>query len=299
MCPASIAVSSALKAKMTAIQNGDKTHVGTQGSARKMKEEPVLIPNQEHRQDQGRDPREGRRYSFTIDSSDEDCHDNTIEFLRRSKQRHSSLDGPRPYLTVSGDDLQGPGPRVRFHSRVRITAGMRGRRRLSDGQLSAASSISGSPCSSISAPLRSANAASSKGWGPLGQRVSILASQSYASEPSLPTSRRNIRPRVIPSESYHSPVNEHTPLVRSPCRYSYARGYYEDDVVDEVAEREHERQQRMIDETFGKWPGRLLNRHVRSYLLIQCGSLMFFQWWWWQVEPLVCCLCVDCTDIEE
>ncbi|OAX42564.1 hypothetical protein K503DRAFT_333836 [Rhizopogon vinicolor AM-OR11-026] len=284
MCPASIAASSALKAKMNAIQNGDKTRVGTQGSAKKMKEEPMLIPNQEHRQDQGRDPREGRRYSFTIDSSDEDCHDNTIEFLRRSKQRHSSLDGPRPYLTVSGDDLQGPGPRVRFHSRVRITAGMRGRRRPSDGQLSAASSISGSPCSSISAPLRSANAASSKGWGPLGQRVSILASQSYASEPSLPTGRRKIRPKVIPSESCHtSPVNEHTPLVRSPCRYSYARGYYEDDMVDEVAEREHEHQQRMIDETFGKWPGRLLNRH----------------WWWWQVEPLVCCLCVDCTDVEE
>jgi len=175
---------------------------------------------------------------------------------------------------------------------------MRGRRRLSDGQPSAASSISGSPCSSISAPLRSANAASSKGWGPLGQRVSILASQSYASEPS-PDDRRKTRPKIDPSESYHSPVNEHTPLMRSPCRYSYARGYNEDDSVDDDAERERERRERMIDESFGKWPGRLLNRHVRSQLLTQRGLLMFFQWWWWQLEPLVCCLCVDCTDVEE
>ncbi|KAG1746821.1 hypothetical protein EDB19DRAFT_326623 [Suillus lakei] len=184
---------------------------------------------------------------------------------------------------LSGDDPQGSSdrssPRVHFRSRVRITAGMR-RRRLSDGLPSGASSISGSPCSSISAPLRSANAASSKGWGPLGQRVSILASQSYTSEPSSPTSRRKTRLRSNPPEPYHSPVNEHTPLLQPPCRYSYARGYNEDNGADEDMERQRER---VIDETFGKWPGRLLNRH----------------WWWWQLEPLVCCLCVDCSDVEE
>lgn len=240
----------------------------------------MVIPNQEHRQD-----REGRRHSFSLDSEDED-------YLRRSRQRHSSSNDPRPYvslylihaicgaqlasmqLTMSGDDLQGSSPRVHFHSRVRITAGMR-RRRLSDGQLSAASSISGSPCSSISAPLRSPNAASSKGWGPLGQRVSILASQNYASERSSPTHRRKTRPIIDSSASYHSPVNEHTPLVRSPCRYSYARGYIEDDMVDEDVEMERERRERMIDESFGKWPGRLLNRHVRSRLFMQRGLLMF------------------------
>lgn len=202
-------------------------------------------------------------------------------------------------MTVSGDDLQGSIPHVRFHSRVRITAGMRGRRRFSDGQPSAASSISGSPCSSISAPLRSANAASSKGWGPLGQRVSVLASQSCTSERSLPTGRRKTRPRIDPPEPYHSPINEHTPLVRSPCRYSYARGYHEDDILDDDVERERERREHMIDEAFGKWPGRLLNRHVRSQLFAQRGLLMFFQWWLWQLEPLVCCLCVDCSDVEE
>lgn len=135
------------------------------------------------------------------------------------------------------------------------------RRRLSDGLPSGASSISGSPCSSISAPLRSANAASSKGWGPLGQRVSILASQNYVSEPSSPTGRRRTRHSSNPSEPYHSPVNEHTPLLRPPCRYSYARGYDDDRMVDEDVERQRGR---VIDDTFGKWPGRLLNRHVRS-----------------------------------
>ena len=166
----------------------------------------------------------------------------------------------------SGDDLQGSVPRVRFHSRVRITAGTRGRRRLSDGQPSAASSISGSPCSSISAPLRAPNAASAKGWGPLGQRVSVLASQNYVSERSMPVGRRKTRPRIDSLDSCHSPENEHTPLVRSSCRYSYARGYHEDEMVDEDVERERERRERLIDEAFGKWPGRLINYHVRSHL---------------------------------
>ncbi|KAG1777281.1 hypothetical protein EV702DRAFT_270244 [Suillus placidus] len=248
-----------------------------------MKEESVIIPNQQHREDKSREPREACRHSITFDSEDEECYEDTIDFIRHSKQRRSSVDGPRPYLTVSGDDLQGSSdrssPRVHFRSRVRITAGMR-RRRLSDGLPSGASSISGSPCSSISAPLRSANAASSKGRGPLGQRVSILASQNYTSEPSSPTRRRKTRHRSNPPEPYHSSVNEHTPLLRPSCRYSYARGYNEDNIVDEDVERQRER---VIDETFGKWPGRLLNRH----------------WWWWQLESLVCCLCVDCSEVEE
>jgi hypothetical protein len=59
-------------------------------------------------------------------------------------------------------------------------------------------------------------------------------------------------------------VNEHTPLLLPPCRYSYARGYNEDYTVDEDVGRQRER---VIDETFGKWPGRLLNRHVRSQVV--------------------------------
>lgn len=290
MSPASIAASNTLKADITAMQNGDRTQGDTQGNLNlarsrksKMNEESVIIPNQQHRQDKSREPREERCHSIAFDSEDEECYEDTVDFIRRSKQRRSSVDGPRPSLTVPGDDPQGSSdrsiPRVHFRSRVRITAGMR-RRRLSDGLPSGASSISGSPCSSISAPLRSANAASSKGWGPLGQRVSILASQNYASEPSSPTGRRKNRHRSNPPEPYHSPVNEHTPLLLPPCRYSYARGYNEDYAVDEDVGRQRER---VIDETFGKWPGRLLNRH----------------WWWWHLESFVCCLCVDCSDVEE
>lgn len=248
-----------------------------------MQDESVIIPNQQHRQDKSREPREACRHSITFDSEDEECYEDTVDFIRRSKRRRASVDGPRPYSTVSGDDLRSSidrsSPRVRFRSRVRITAGMR-RRRLSDGLPSGASSISGSPCSSISAPLRSANAASSKGWGPLGQRVSILASQNYTSEPSSPTGRRKIRHGSNPPEPYHSPVNEHTSLLRPPCRYSYARAYNEDNTGDEDVERQREH---VIDEAFGKWPGRLLNHH----------------WWWWQLESLLCCFCVDCSDDEE
>jgi hypothetical protein len=56
-------------------------------------------------------------------------------------------------------------------------------------------------------------------------------------------------------------VNEHTSLLRPPCRYSYARAYNEDNTGDEDVERQREH---VIDEAFGKWPGRLLNHHVRS-----------------------------------
>lgn len=289
MSPASLTASSALKADITEIQNGDRTQSdhtqGNLGRKSKMQDESVITSNQQHRQDKSREPREGPRHSITFDSEDEEYYEDTIDFIRRSKQRRSTSDnGPRPCLTASGDDdlhasNDRSSPRVHFRSRVRITAGMR-RRRLSDGLPSGASSISGSPCSSISAPLRSANAASSKGWGPLGQRVSILASQNYPSEPSSPTGRRKTRYRNNPPESYHDPMNEYTPLLRPPCRYSYARGYNEDNIVDEDVERQREC---VIDETFGKWPGRLLNRH----------------WWWWQVESLVCCSCMDCSDVNE
>ncbi|KAG1889202.1 hypothetical protein F4604DRAFT_1710753 [Suillus subluteus] len=288
MPPASIADNNALKADITIIQNGDRTQGDTQGNLarnrkNKVQDESIIIPNQQHRRDKSREPREACRHSIIFDSEDEECYEDTADFIHRSNRRHSSADGPRPYSTVSGDDPQGssdrPSPRVHFRSRVRITAGMR-RRRLSDGLPSGASSISGSPCSSISAPLRSANAASSKGWGPLGQRVSILASQNYTSEPSSPTGRRKTRHRSNLPEPYHSPVTEQTPLIRPPCRYSYARGYNEDSMGDEVVER---RREDVIDDAFGKWPGRLLNRH----------------WWWWQLELLLCCLCMDCSDVEE
>ncbi|KAG8220213.1 hypothetical protein J3R82DRAFT_1250 [Butyriboletus roseoflavus] len=80
------------------------------------------------------------------------------------------------HIQVQGEPIL-TGPRVRFRSRVRISAGMgRRQRRLSDGFSSTASSISGSPSSSISAPLRTQHTGNN-GWVPLGSRMNLLASQ--------------------------------------------------------------------------------------------------------------------------
>jgi hypothetical protein len=60
-------------------------------------EESVIIANQQHRQDK---PREERRHSNTFDSEDEECYEDTIDFIRRSKQRRSSVDGPLPSVSL-------------------------------------------------------------------------------------------------------------------------------------------------------------------------------------------------------
>jgi hypothetical protein len=63
-------------------------------------EESVIIPNQQHRQDKSREPREERFHSIAFDSEDEECYEDTIDFIRRSKQRRSSVDGPRPSVSL-------------------------------------------------------------------------------------------------------------------------------------------------------------------------------------------------------
>jgi len=190
-----------------------------------------------------------------------------------------------------------PIPRVRFNSRVRITGGAR-RRRLSDG---AASSLSGSPASSISAPIHSATHLSARGWGPLGARVSLLASSRDLGNPQpLPQPVPHPRPilrtqsshsrsaRSTPDDygvqyagghpgrrkgNYDSDVDERTPLM--------SRLYYAPD--DMSADEEREWREQVISEHFGRWPQRLLNHH----------------WWWWKMEPIVCCLCLDCSEEDE
>jgi len=177
-----------------------------------------------------------------------------------------------------------PSPtRVRFRSRVRITSGVRHhhhRRNLPRDapSFSADSSLSSSPCSSISAPLRSpiTDANSKPGWGTLGQRVGLLANRQAAGK-----GRERKRTRHNRSAEQHSnsaPHNERTPLIRSSTRHDYVGGEdeYSDSNQDEEAQLS-----RNIDLVFGKWPRRLLNRH----------------WWWWQFEPIVRCSCID-SDTE-
>ncbi|KAF8139790.1 hypothetical protein EV363DRAFT_309588 [Boletus edulis] len=183
-----------------------------------------------------------------------------------------------------GDDPIVTGPRVRFRSRVRISAGI-GRRRFSDGFSSNTSSTSGSTSSSISAPLRT-HYTGSNGWGPLGSRMKLLASQ-----PSPITACQDDDANGAGAKNgdvsggghgrsarfLNDGADEHTRLLTSATRHSYAGMYVHNSCNDDVSEREQERwwREQLVDEVFGRWPRRLFNRH----------------WWWWHLEPIVCCLC--------
>jgi hypothetical protein len=169
-------------------------------------------------------------------------------------------------------------PRVRFRSRVRITSGLHHHRHknpsLRDREVgdfvkpSTESSLSSSPSSSVSAPLRSrADDESNKpGWGPLGQRVSLLASHS---QKRFSAERRGWRRRklgLVPgdsSQNIHNSSNEHTALISSTPRPTYVQGEgVEDGQVHDSDAEDAARIAREIDLFFGKWPNRLLNHHV-------------------------------------
>ncbi|KAK7064761.1 hypothetical protein R3P38DRAFT_2826280 [Favolaschia claudopus] len=133
-----------------------------------------------------------------------------------------------------------------------------------------------SPSSSISAPLRSplTEDTCSPGWGPLGQRVNLLVSAAEA---------RNGKRRLPRRRLSGGAPNERTALLGEPPPPGYNPEsdsdveYYsdEDSPVDGEALLSHQ-----IDLVFGKWPARLLNR----------------QWWWWQLQPIICCSCLDEPD---
>ncbi|KAF7340159.1 UPF0052-domain-containing protein [Mycena venus] len=154
--------------------------------------------------------------------------------------------------------------RVRFRSRVRITSGLHHshrRRRVSTTSTSS-SSLTSSASSSISAPLRS----------PLtgGQLLARAAEARSAKH------RARRRAAGLPPTERTALLGEQPP--------GYDRNYhsdednaYSDDECDGEALLS-----RQIDLVFGKWPGRLLNRH----------------WWWWQLEPILCCCCLDDADGE-
>lgn len=145
---------------------------------------------------------------------------------------------------------------VRFRSRVRITSGVHIQRpktrRLSIESISSSSS----PSSSISAPLRSPQDEGS--WGPLGRRVSLLRRGGFGG-------RVGNAKRELPSNWKTPPTtNENAPLLLPQS--SHRRSYHTEQEYqssDEEEEEEETRLNREIDVVFGKWPARLLNRHVR------------------------------------
>ncbi|KAF7367415.1 hypothetical protein MSAN_00804100 [Mycena sanguinolenta] len=127
----------------------------------------------------------------------------------------------------------------------------------------------GSPSSSISAPLRAplTEADSTPGWGTLGQRVGLFAvSNRLAAEARNAKHHARRRAGLVPGE-HSALLGDRLP----PRRYD---GNSEEERDDEAL------LSRQIDLVFGKWPWRLLNHH----------------WWWWQLQPILCCGCLDEPD---
>jgi len=186
--------------------------------------------------------------------------------------------------------------RVRFRSRVRIASGLNRRRHTQQEvdyvspHYSPESSISGSPSSSISVPLRTPTdeQVGKPGWGTLGQRVSLFAKgqmeRSHRREQGerLGLEASSFRKGVqiggfeggeAPVIPYYPQINEETPLLLSSTRNGSC---------SDVTREGEASQLREIDMVFGPWPGRLANH----------------RWWWWKVESIICCRCVGDLDDE-
>lgn len=237
-------------------------------------------------------PTDSRRSSVVLDSEDEDRRERIGNMAQRPWQAAGAIDVQQNNVSYHDPEPQispgRPSPRVRFRSRVRITAGVRRHRRLSDGLSSSASSISGSPSSSISAPLRTHddNSGGSKGWGPLGRRVNLLASQVTQERRSRAGVKVNGsgKPRKMYSSSLADSVDERSHLVSFYTGYLYTTTVGRGGMchLDQNVECEQLRRGQTTGASFGEWPWRLLNRH----------------WWWWQLEPIVCCFYL-CDDTED
>jgi len=189
----------------------------------------------------------------------------------------SNQDGPKnePHLDLPVEASASP-LRVRFRSRVRITSGLNRHRRrkptMEDHRdyftFTPSSSISGSPSSSISAPLRTPldDEVGKPGWGTLGQRVALFAKRQYPGKTTRqrPESGTERTPLLKPSLHF---LLSRNPRLRCLCCDSSDEEYYSG----------------CVDRAFGPWPARLLNHH----------------WWQWQLEPLMACRCSDDLDYDD
>ncbi|KAH9855841.1 hypothetical protein C2E23DRAFT_723140 [Lenzites betulinus] len=190
-------------------------------------------------------------------------------------------------------------PRVRFRSRVRITSGVHRHRHsiTANGTPTPCSSVSDSPSSSISAPLRY-QADEHGAWGPLGKRLSAYAAGGGwpRRTPVLQQQQVQVAPLIGPAPGGRArggktarSYNERTPLIRPGRQRSYTEETEEDEEAraEELAPEERALRaaalRREEEAVFGKWPWRIFNRH----------------WWWWHVEPVLCCCCADDSDYEE
>jgi len=202
----------------------------------------------------------------------DDEHDNEREH-ESGRGPHSELQQQRqPYPRQQHQQQQPPSSsfaHVRFHSRVRITSGMRHSR----GTRSLDSSDSDSPSSSISAPLRY-RSRDADPRGPLGQRVSRLAAQALQ--------KRRAAAAAITTSAERN--EEFAPL--GPAGFpvvTYGATRNQDSRNDADGERRSQIDPHTEEIAFGRWPWRALNRH----------------WWRWQIESTLCCRCSDDSDTGE
>lgn len=209
-------------------------------------------------------------------------------------------DNPKRDSIASPSPISPSRPRtIRFHSRVRIASGIHHtsshsrQQSASDRNWSGDkddvaqeephpsssdfSSRSGSPSSSISAPLRSRSRTGSEEegrgstWAPLGRRIRLLASGRNHARRNAASQDTNGN-----SDSTTNGDTERTHLLpRNRSRRSYVEGEGvqpgDDNFCDDEFRQDLNPEE--VDSVFGKWPTRLTNRH----------------WWWWQLEPVCCC----------
>jgi len=233
----------------------------------------------------------GEESDTMVDQDAEGNQDDSIssKVVFPSDALTSNPDGPgeEPRLDSPVEGSTSP-LRVRFRPRVRITSGLNHHRRRQHQTMenhqdyltyTPSSSISGSPSSSISAPLRTPldEEVGKPGWGTLGQRVALFAKQrQYPGK----TTRQQPEGCLI-AKGDASIGTERTPLLKPSLHFILSRDsrlrYLYHDSSDE------EDTSRLIDQTFGPWPTRLLNHH----------------WWWWQLEPLTTCRCCHDYDGDE
>lgn len=221
-------------------------------------------------------------------------HNATIAASNLPQLPSISLDDDQTPVVVVRHSM----PKVHFRSRVRITSGLRsssrsrnrngiGRNSTADDEIRTANtSASGSPSSSISAPLRY-QADENNFLGPLGKRINSLALT------------RNKRNEQLRRTNIGSSVSERTPFIRaSECGpvpdYTHRRrerGRIASENDDEDFARGLKREEEIM---FGRWPWRAFNRRASTTVQPpgQVSDTLFVQWWAYQCEPIFCC----CSD---
>ena len=192
-----------------------------------------------------------------------------------SNDATTTISNRPPPPSISLDDDQTPTvpvrhsiPKVHFRSRVRITSGLhsssRSRNRngtgrnstIDDGIGTANTSASGSPSSSISAPLRY-QADENNVLGPLGKRINSLALT------------RNKKNEQLRRASVGSSVSERTPFLRASeygpvpdyTHQRRERGRIANESDDEGSARGLKREEEIV---FGRWPWRVFNRRASA-----------------------------------